>query len=113
MKIPSLSLDRGKKYLLGLSGGADSVCLFHLLLNGGYAFSAAHINHGIRGEEADRDESFCRALCERHSVGFHLLRADVPALARENGESLEEACMVHGLDADEVLKAVNEYLAAQ
>ena len=91
MKIPSLSLDRGKKYLLGLSGGADSVCLFHLLLNGGYAFSAAHINHGIRGEEADRDESFCRALCERHSVGFHLLRADVPALARENGESLEEA----------------------
>ena len=91
MKAPSLSLDRGRKYLLGLSGGADSVCLFHLLLDGGYTFSAAHINHGIRGEEADRDESFCRALCERHSVDLHLLRADVPTLARENGESLEEA----------------------
>ncbi len=91
MKTPTLSLDRGKKYLLGLSGGADSVCLFHLLRDGGYDFAAAHINHGIRGEEADRDEQFCRELCEKHSVEFHLLRADVPRLSKERGESLEEA----------------------
>lgn len=91
MKYPTLSLERGKKYLLGLSGGADSVCLFHLLRDGGYDFSAAHINHGIRGEEADRDEAFCRELCEKHSVKLHLLRADVPAEAKAEGESLEEA----------------------
>ncbi|MBQ1196134.1 MAG: tRNA lysidine(34) synthetase TilS [Clostridia bacterium] len=91
MKYPTLSLERGKKYLLGLSGGADSVCLFHLLRGGGYDFSAAHINHGIRGEEADRDEAFCRELCEKHSVKLHLLRADVPAEAKAEGESLEEA----------------------
>ena len=91
MKTPTLSLDRGKKYLLGLSGGADSVCLFHLLVNGGYDFTAAHINHGIRGDEADRDEEFCRNLCEKHSVKFYLLRSDVPAEAKKSGESLEEA----------------------
>ena len=91
MKTPSLSLDRGKKYLLGLSGGADSVCLFHLLKDCGYDFAAAHINHGIRGGEADRDEEFCRRLCERHSVTFHLLRADVPAESKRTGKSLEEA----------------------
>lgn len=90
MKTPTLSLDKGKKYLLGLSGGADSVCLFRLLNDGGYDFAAAHINHGIRGSEADRDEEFCRRLCEEHSVGFHLLRADVPAEAKKAGESLEE-----------------------
>ena len=91
MKAPTLSLDRSKKYLLGLSGGADSVCLFHLLRDGGYDFSAAHINHGIRGEEADRDEAFCRELCKKHSIKLHLLRADVPAEAKAEGESLEEA----------------------
>ena len=91
MKTPILSLNRGKKYLLGLSGGADSVCLFHLLKEGGYDFSAAHINHGIRGGEANRDEDFCRRLCEDHSVKFCLLRYDVPAEAKKNGESLEEA----------------------
>ena len=91
MKELTLSLDRRKRYLLGLSGGADSVCLFHLLRSGGYSFSAAHINHGIRGAEANRDEEFCRNLCRDNGVEFHLLRRDVPAIAKESGKSLEEA----------------------
>ena len=91
MNEPKLSLDKEKGYLLGLSGGADSVCLFHLLKEGGYSFSAAHINHGIRGEEADRDEEFCRLLAKKNGIELHMLRADLPAIARESGESLEEA----------------------
>ncbi len=91
MKEFSLSLDKGKKYLLGLSGGADSVCLFHLLLMGGYRFAAAHINHNIRGEEAGRDEDFCRGLCEKHGIEFYSASLDVPAMAKTAGESLEEA----------------------
>ncbi len=87
----TLSLDKTTKYLLALSGGADSVCLFHLLREDGVDFAAAHINHGIRGEEADRDEAFCRELAQSFGVEFHLLRANVPAIARERGESLEEA----------------------
>ena len=91
MKALTLSLDKNKSYLLGLSGGADSVCLFHLLLDGGYSFSAAHINHGIRGAEADSDEDFCRDLCKKHGVTFHSHRADIPAIAKDSGKSLEEA----------------------
>lgn len=91
MKNFTLSLDRGQKYLLGFSGGADSVCLFHLLRTQGYSFSAAHVNHGIRGDEADRDEQFCRALADRYGIEFHVLRVNVPAIANESGESLEEA----------------------
>jgi len=91
MKEFFLSLDKSKSYLLGISGGADSVCLFHLLKKGGYSFSCAHINHGIRGKEADRDEEFCRDLCRENQIEFHLLRCDVPALAKESGMSLEEA----------------------
>ncbi len=89
-KFP-LSLNKTTEYLLALSGGADSVCLFHLLIENGIPFAAAHVNHGIRGPEADRDEEFCRALSEKHGVEFHSLRADVPAIASERGESLEEA----------------------
>lgn len=91
MERITLSLDRGKSYLLGLSGGADSVCLFHLLKMGGYSFSAAHVNHGIRGAEADRDEEFCRELCRKSGVELHILHRDVPALAKKSGTSLEEA----------------------
>ena len=91
MKAFTLPLDLEKSYLLGLSGGADSVCLFHLLLEGGYGFAAAHINHGIRGEEADRDADFCRALCRKHGVSLFEHCADVPAIAKESGKSLEEA----------------------
>ena len=91
MKDFTLSLDRDKKYLLGLSGGADSVGLFHLLRTGGYSFCAAHINHEIRGDEARRDEDFCRTLCTEYGIEFYSARLDVPAIAKERGESLEEA----------------------
>ena len=91
MKEFTLSLDKNKKYLLGLSGGADSVCLFHLLRAEGYSFCAAHINHEIRGDEALRDEAFCRELCDKYGIAFYSVRLDVPAIAKERGESLEEA----------------------
>ena len=106
MKEFSLSLDRGKKYLLGLSGGADSVCLFHLLRLNGYDFSAAHINHNIRGEEAERDEDFCLELCAEYGIEFYSASLDVPSLARERGESLEEAARNVRYDFfDQVMRA--------
>lgn len=87
-------LENGDRIVVGLSGGADSVCLLHLLcsLREKYSLTlvAAHINHGIRGSEADRDERFCRELCNKLSVEFKSLHADIPALAKQNGEGLEE-----------------------
>lgn len=80
---------------VGLSGGADSVCLAHILLNnkeklGIAVLKAIHIHHGIRGEEADRDLEFCRDFCEKNGIEFVVFKADVPAQAQETGESLEE-----------------------
>ena len=86
---------RGARILTALSGGADSVCLLLMLrkLCGvlGIRVSAMHVNHGLRGEEADRDEAFCRALCERLQVPFRSERADVRREAAEAGEGIEEA----------------------
>ncbi|MBQ8717701.1 MAG: tRNA lysidine(34) synthetase TilS [Clostridia bacterium] len=79
--------------LLALSGGADSRALLHLLAadagKHGYALHLAHVHHGIRGLEADRDEQRCRDLAAVYGCPIHVLHADIPALAKETGESLE------------------------
>ena len=79
--------------LLGLSGGADSRLLLHLVAeeckSTGAPLHLCHVHHGIRGDEADRDEQFCRALAEEYGLPFHAYHQDVPTLARERGESIE------------------------
>ena len=83
--------------LVGLSGGADSVMLLHLLCEykrrtaADFTILAVHVNHGIRGVEADRDEAFARELACSLKVEFISSHVDVPALARESGKGLEEA----------------------
>lgn len=80
--------------LLALSGGADSRALLHLLVlqaqQDGFPLTVAHVHHGIRGEEAERDADFCRRLAATHKLSFFEFRADVPALAAAHGRSLEE-----------------------
>ena len=68
----------GQRVLAALSGGPDSVALLHLLRGADLALDlqAAHVHHGVRGEEADRDASFCEALCADLGVPFHLLRIE-------------------------------------
>jgi tRNA(Ile)-lysidine synthase len=60
-----------------LSGGRDSVCLLHTLRAGGDPIEALHVNYGLR-PEADADEAFCRALCDRLGVTLHVHRAGAP-----------------------------------
>ena len=80
--------------LLGFSGGADSSALFSLLhansVRFGYTLYAVHVNHMIRGEEADRDENFCRECCAECGVKFFVHKADVPTLAHIGKRGLEE-----------------------
>lgn len=80
---------------VGLSGGADSVVLFHILVSnkeklGISKIKGIHIHHGIRGEEADRDLNFSKELCERFGIEFISFYADVPREAEKTGESIEE-----------------------
>lgn len=82
----------GDRVLAALSGGADSVALLLILLElKEYDVKAAHLNHGIRGEEADGDEAFCRELCGRLGVPLETARADVPGEAKARKVSEETA----------------------
>ena len=80
--------------VIGYSGGADSSLLLYALSNiankNGIRLTAAHVNHMLRGEEADRDEEFCRKACKDCNVPFRSLRVDVAALSREQSLGTEE-----------------------
>ncbi|MBQ9764952.1 MAG: tRNA lysidine(34) synthetase TilS [Lachnospiraceae bacterium] len=88
-------IENGDKVLVGLSGGADSVCLFMWLLSVkerfGLELSAVHIHHGIRGEEADRDMEYAKKLCRDNGIDIICEKYNVPAYAKESGLSEEEA----------------------
>jgi len=87
--------ESGDGILAAVSGGADSVCLLFLLHKWqeelGIRLAAFHLNHGLRGAEADRDEAYVRELCEKLQVPFLAVREDVAAYAASHKLSCEEA----------------------
>lgn len=88
-------LGREDKVIAGISGGADSICLLFMLLKLkkeiGFDIAAVHIHHGLRGETADKDESYVRLVCEEESVDLFVYHEDVKAYAKEHGLTEEEA----------------------
>jgi len=86
-------IKEGERVVVGVSGGADSVCLLLVLkeIMPLECITAVHINHGIRGDEAARDEDFVLQLCKRQGIRLEIRRLDVPLFARENKISEEEA----------------------
>jgi len=86
-----------RSIIVGVSGGPDSVCLLDLLAlmreRGDITVEihAAHLNHGLRGDEADEDEQFVRELAESRSLPLTVDRRDVNAARTTKGGSVEEA----------------------
>ena len=83
------------KYIIALSGGADSVSLLlvlkHLESELGITLEAAHCNFHLRGDESLRDEQFCQQLCRRLHVPLHLVHFDTHAYADLHHVSIEMA----------------------
>ncbi len=89
------ALPPGSHVLAAVSGGADSVALLRLLLHARERYpltlSCAHVEHGIRGEDARADMAFVQALCARFDVPFYAAHVDAPAYAGAHGCGLEDA----------------------
>ena len=79
------------RYLVALSGGADSVCLLLVLKQLGYFVEAIHCNFHLRGEESDRDELFCKNLCAEKQIPLHLVHFDTREYAQLHKVSIEMA----------------------
>ena len=85
----------GDRIVVGVSGGPDSLCLLHVLRECrqalGIELTVAHLNHAIRGAEADADARYVAALAERWQMPCVVERRDVPATARAKKLAIEEA----------------------
>ena len=82
----------GRRYLVGVSGGRDSVALLHWLIAAGYRrLIVCHLDHGLRGRAARADARFVRRLAEKVGLPVDFGHMDVPALAKAEKLSLETA----------------------
>ena len=81
--------------LAAVSGGADSVCMLHILLDlskkADFSICAAHFNHMLRGDEADRDETFVKTLCAELNIPLYTGCGNVKEYAASHGLGTEEA----------------------
>ncbi len=88
-------IERGSTVVVGVSGGADSVCLLHALktLAPDYdlALHVAHLDHQLRGDDARADADFVRDLAQRWDLPYSIDSRDVTAYARDHKLSIEEA----------------------
>ena len=87
-------IEEGDRVIAGVSGGADSVCLlFYALQACGekmkFQILVCHVNHGLRGAEADADEKFVEELCERLGVPCRIFRENVELTARKRNNLLK------------------------
>lgn len=93
--ISSNSLfEKGSTVIAAVSGGSDSMALLTALNSLkdelGITLRAAHVNHCLRGNDADRDERFVAEKCAELNVPLDILKVDVSAQAAKTGEGLEE-----------------------
>lgn len=86
-------IEQNDKIVVGVSGGADSMCLLHFLMSIREKFNikiiVAHINHNLRGEEAVRDQNMVSNFCKENNLVFELLSADINKISAETNESSE------------------------
>ncbi|OFX27408.1 MAG: tRNA lysidine(34) synthetase TilS [Bacteroidetes bacterium GWA2_31_9b] len=79
------------KILLGVSGGIDSIIMFHLFRMSGYHFAIAHCNFQLRDRESDEDEEFVKNLAENFNIPFFNTRFNTKSIATEEGISIQMA----------------------
>lgn len=88
-------IERGDHIVIGLSGGPDSVCLFHVLAGMAGELSLTihpvHINHRFRPGAAEADQAYVEQLCERFGLRARVFTVDCNALAEQLGLTSEEA----------------------
>ncbi len=88
-------IEKQDKIVVGVSGGADSVCLVLVLQEAveklDCQLEVAHLNHGIRDREADRDALYVEEFCKVRKIPFHLKKVNTLQVAKEQGLTVEEA----------------------
>ena len=81
--------NKSNKILLGISGGIDSICMFHLFRSSGFQIGIAHCNFQLRGNESDKDEEFVKKLADEFNIPFFSTRFNTAEIADSEGISIQ------------------------
>ncbi len=100
---------KNDRILLAVSGGIDSVCMFHQFLKAGYSIAIAHCNFGLRGKESDQDEIFVRNLAEEFDIPFFTVKFNTIEIAEKEGISIQMAARDLRYDWFEEIRNKYEY----
>ncbi|MES2765908.1 MAG: tRNA lysidine(34) synthetase TilS [Bacteroidota bacterium] len=96
--LKELDVEKGSSIICAVSGGVDSVAMFHALLalapSHGFRISVAHCNHNLRGQDSHRDEQFVRHITKKNNLYFNHTQVNVKHFAAKNSFSLEKAARV-------------------
>lgn len=88
-------IEKTDRVLAGVSGGADSICLLFVLLELqkelGFELRAVHVNHQIRGKDADSDQEYVETVCKEQGIDLVVYKEDVPKYAEKHKLTEEEA----------------------
>ena len=84
--------NKNASFLLAVSGGVDSMVLFHLFRISSLNFSVAHCNFLLRGNDSDNDELFVKSVCEKYKTKFFVRKFETKKIVSENKISIQMAC---------------------
>ncbi len=97
------------RILLAVSGGIDSVCMFHLFRKAGYSIAIAHCNFGLRDEESDQDEVFVQNLAEEFDIPLFKVKFNTAEIAKKEGISIQMAARDLRYDWFEEIRVKYDY----
>ena len=90
--VRACGIPTGSRFVLGVSGGADSMALFDAMHRlDKFVIAAAHLNHCLRGDESDEDERFVESEAVKRGVEYISERLNIAAIAREKKKNIEAA----------------------
>lgn len=97
------------RLLLGISGGIDSICMFHLFRQLEFPIGIAHCNFQLRESESDLDEEFVKNLANQYDVPFFTIKFNTKEFAENEGISIQMAARDLRYDWFEEIREKHNY----
>ena len=101
--------NKSDKILLGISGGIDSICMFHLFRQLEFSIGIAHCNFQLRDDESEQDEIFVRNLANEYDIPFFSTRFETKEIAESEGISIQMAARDLRYDWFEEIRSKYDY----
>jgi tRNA(Ile)-lysidine synthase len=87
-------LNKSENYLIGVSGGSDSIGLMMAMFFQGYNIEVAHVNYGLRGAESDAEMDYVKTLCKNNEIVFHSKQFETTEISKSLNKGIQETARI-------------------